>query len=121
MSTITKEKAWVIFRADKLQEMEGKQAINHLTKEEFDAYESYAEDFDLELAKIGIEAQNEAAAIMAEHPELKYLETIKPYNWDGYDYTKLINAFRFSKFERLHLSAMFRVQNAELLLELVKP
>jgi hypothetical protein len=121
MSTLTKEKAWVIFRADKLGHIEAKPALDGMTKAEFDAYECYAEDFELELAKIGIEAQNEAATIMEAHPELKYLETLKPYNWDGYDYTKLIKAFRFSKFERLHLSAMFRVQNAELLLELVKP
>jgi hypothetical protein len=118
---LTKEKAWIIFRADKLQEMEGKLALNHLTKAEFDAYECHAEDFELELAKIGVEANNEAAAIMEAHPELSYLDTVKPYNWNAMDYRNIVLPFAGSKFEKLHLSAMFRVQNNELLLELVKP
>jgi hypothetical protein len=122
MIDLTKEKAWVIFRADKLGHIEGKAAVDALSKEEFDAYECYAEDFELELAKIGVEAQNEAAAIWEEYPTTKaVLESIKPYNWTTDEYGELLEVFRGSKFEKLHLSAMFRVNNAELLLELVKP
>lgn len=121
MSTLTKEKAWVIFRADKLQQPEGEAALAHLSKDEFEAYEAFAEEFEMELAQIGVEAQNEAAAIMEANPDLKYFETVKPSNWYAADYRALVLPFAGSKYERLHLSAMFRVQNAELLLELVKP
>jgi hypothetical protein len=118
---LTKEKAWIIFRADKLGYVEAQEAFKIMTKDQFDAYECHAEDFDFEIAKIGVEAQNEAAAIIEAHPELKYLDTLKPYNWNAMDYRNLVTSFAGSKFEKLHLSAMFRIQNNELLLELVKP
>lgn len=119
--TINKVLAWTIFRADKLQQPEGKAAVDALSKSDFEAYEIFAEQFDMELAQIGVEAQNEAAAIMEKHPELHALELIRPSNWNAMDYRMLVTPFEGSKFERLHLSAMFRVANAELLLELVKP
>lgn len=119
--SLTKEKAWIIFRADKLGYVEAQEAFKIMTKDQFDAYECWAEEFDLEIAKVGIEAQNEAATIMEAHPELSYLDTVKPYNWNAMDYRNIVLPFAGSKFEKLHLSAMFRIQNNELLLELVKP
>lgn len=118
---LTKQKAWVIFRADKLGHIEGKAALDALTGPEFEAYLCWAEDFDLELAKIGVEANNEAAKIMEDSPELQYLTSKPMYRWDVADYTSVVAPFAGSKYESLHLSAMFRVSNAELLLELVKP
>lgn len=119
--TLTKEKAWVIFRADTLQQPEGKAALNAMTKAEFEAYECYAEEFDLEIAQIGMEAQNEAAALTEGSIVLDMLQAKKQHSWTAADYINLISVFRDSKFETLHLSAMFRVPNNELLLELVKP
>jgi len=119
--SITKESAWVIFRADKLGHEEAAGALDAMTEDEWNAYQSYSEEFDFEIAKVGVEAQNEAAAIIENHAELKYLEAIKPHNWIAMDYRNLVTPFAGSKFEKLHLSAMFRVNNAELLLELVKP
>lgn len=120
MPALTKDKAWVIFRADKLQQPEAVAAINAFTKDEFDAYECWAEDFEMELAKIGVEAQNEAAAIMEEHPAA-YLQHKKPWAFTVHDYNLFLAPFKGSKFETLHLSALFGIQNNELLLELVKP
>lgn len=121
MSTLTKDKAWVIFRADKLGQIEGKAALDALTKPEFDAYECYAEDFDLEIAKIGVEAQNEAADIVKAYPELEDLNSQKQWAFTAGDYISIVSMFKGSKFETLHLSALFGVPNNELLLELVKP
>jgi len=120
--SLTKEKAWVIFRADKLGHEEAEQAFGNMTKDEFDAYECYAEDFDLEIAKIGVEAQNEAAELQEDYAELiGLLQAKKPWALTAHDYSMIVLPFKGSKFETLHLSAMFRVSNAELLLELVKP
>lgn len=120
--SITKQAAWLIFRAEKLGHKEAEAALTNLSKEDFDAYEEFAEGFDMEIAKIGIEAQNEAATIAADNPELHAeINAIKPYNLTSDHYVKVVSLFKGTKFERLHLSAAFRVQNAELLLELVKP
>ena len=119
--SLTKQKAWVIFRADKLGHEEAEQALGNMSKDAFDAYECYAEDFELEIAKIGVEAQNEAATLTAANSHYEYLTVMKPWQLRAIDYVTLVNIFKGSKFEQLHLSAMFRVNNAELLLELVKP
>lgn len=119
--SITKESAWFIFRADKLGHEEAEGAFHSMSKDEFDAYECWAEEFDFEIAKIGIEAQNEAAAIMEGDAELEHLTNRPMYLWTVADYMNVVSPFAGSKFEKLHLSAMFRVSNAELLLELVKP
>lgn len=121
MSSITKEKAWDIFRADKLGHEEGQQALVNMTDLEMDDYQTYEQIFEMKLAQIGVEAQNEAAAIMEANPELQYLTTKPLYSWTVADYTNVVKPFEGSKYEKLHLSAMFRVQNNELLLELVKP
>lgn len=120
--SLTPHAAWLIFRADKLGQEEGKAALKNMTGPEFQAYECLVEDFEFQLAQIGVEAQNEAAALWDTRPATKnMLEYIKPYLWTAYHYEELVSVFKDSKYEQLHLSAFFRVQNAELLLDLVKP
>lgn len=120
--TITPTQAWTIFRADKLGQPEGKSALANMTGPERQAYEVLADDFDLKLAQIGVEAQNEAATIAGDNPTLiAEVETTKPHNWTVDHYVGMVSMFKGSKFERLHLSAMFGIPNNELLLELVKP
>ena len=121
MSTLTKQIAWTIFKGVSLGQAEAKQAILRLTKPEHEAYECWVEDFEMEVAKIGAEAQNEAASIWEAHPNTKeVLETITPSHWTADNYWSLLSIFKGSKFEQLHLSAMFRVNNAGLLLELTE-
>jgi len=121
--TMTQQQAWTIFHADKMGWREqADSALKNLTGPEQQAYQVHAEEFELALAKLGIEAQNEGAAIWADNPNTQFvLENTKPYDLTADQYCAIIQLFKGSKFERLHLSAMFRVQNAELLLELVKP
>jgi len=120
--SITKESAWVIFRADKLGHEEAAPAMDNMSEDEWNSYQSHAEGFEMELVKIGIEANNEAAALQEDFAEyVGILQAKKPYNWTAEDYGMAVNIYHGSEFETLHLSAMFRVNNAELLLELVKP
>lgn len=120
--TITKQSAWAIFKGIALGQPEAKQAVLRLTKPEFEAYECWAEDFQMEVSKVGVEANNEAAAIIEAHPNTKeVLETITPSRWTADNYWALVSIFKGSKYEQLHLSAMFRFSNTELLLELAAP
>lgn len=122
MSTLTKEKAWTIFRADKLGQPEGKAAIDALTEEEWNSYQSWTEEFDLKLAQIGVEAQNEGATIWEAHPNTQEaLAGIPQHSFTADHYWSLISMFKGAKYETLHLSSLFAINNAELLLELVKP
>lgn len=120
MSTLTKDKAWAIFHAQKLGQPEAATAIDTLTEDEWNSYQSHCEEFEMKLAQIGIEAQNEGAAIW-EAAGTGYLQHKKAWALTAHDYTLLVTPFKGSKFETLHLSALFGVNNAELLLELVKP
>ena len=122
LASITKESAWTIFKSHALGQPEAEAALVRMTDEEMDAYECWVEDFQLKLAQIGAEAQNEAAAIWAEHPSTKEaLYAIGPSRWTADNYWSLVSIFKGSKFEQLHLSAMFHFSNNELLLELAKP
>jgi hypothetical protein len=122
MTGITQEKAWGIFRADKLGQPEGKSALANMTGPEQQAYGAFAEEFEMKLAQIGVEAQNEAATIAEDNPTIvQEVETLHAYDWTADHYIKVVSLFKGSKFEKLHLSAAFRVPNAELLLGLVKP
>jgi hypothetical protein len=119
--SLTKQSAWAIFEGEKLGKAEATSALNRLTKPEFEAYQCYAEDFDLAVAKIGVEAQNEAAKIWEDNPILVAdLQSIKPYLWTAQNYEQLVNVFRGSKYEQLHLAAQFRIANHQLLLDLAK-
>ena len=122
MDAMTKQKAWTIYRADKLGQIEGKAAIDALTHSEAEAYNSWAGEFDLALTQLGIVAQNEGAAIWEAHPNTQeVLSQIPQHSWTADNYWGLICIFKGSKYETLHLSALFGVPNGELLLELVKP
>jgi len=120
--SLTKQSAWTIFKGVSLGQPEAKAALDRLTKGEFEAYECLKEDFELELAKIGVEANNEAATIWEAHPNTKeVLETITPSRWTADNYWSLVSIFKGSKYEQLHLSALFRFNNNELLLDLAAP
>jgi len=120
--SITKQSAWPIFKAVALGQPEGEQALIRMNATEFEAYSGLKEDFELELAKIGVEAQNEAATIWEAHPNTKeVLETITPSRWTADNYWSLVSIFKGSKYEQLHLSALFRFSNNELLLDLAAP
>lgn len=121
--SITKEQAWGIFRAEKLEgpQQSGGPA-DHLNKEDFEAYENFAEEFEMKLAQIAVEAQNEAATIAEDNPTIvAEVEALEPYDWTADHYVRVVSLFKGSKFEKVHLSAAFRVPNGPLLLELVKP
>lgn len=120
--SITKQSAWPIFKAVALGQPEGEQALIRMNATEFEAYSGLKEDFELELAKISIEANNEAATIQADNPELLAELELTPLNrWKAEEYTKAVSMFKGSKYEQLHLSAMFRFSNNELLLDLAAP
>jgi hypothetical protein len=120
--TLTKIAAWTMFRAQMLQQIEGANAIASLSKEEFEQYEEYVTEFEMELAKLGVEAQNELAHL---HETCEFavrtLQAKKPYEWVAEDYRMLVEIYEGSKYEKLHLAHIFRIQNNELLLDLVKP
>lgn len=114
--------AWTIFRADKLQHIEGKAALDALEKEDFEAYETHAEKFEMDLAKLGIEAQNESAKVWGDNPAvLAELEASNAWDWTADTYIKAVSVFKGTRYEKLHLAAMFHVNPNELLLGLVKP
>jgi len=120
--SITKQSAWTIFKGVSLRQAEAKQALDLLTKDEFEAYECLREDFEFEVAKVGVEAQNEAVTIREDNPVLMAeLEPLHPSRWTADNYVALVSLFKGSKYELLHLSAMFRVNNAALLLDLAAP
>jgi hypothetical protein len=119
--TLTKQSAWSIFKGTALGQPEAKQAIDSMHHGEFEAYDCWREDFEMAIAQIGVEAQNEAATIQEDNPELMVELQATPMNrWKAEEYTKAVSMFKGSKFEQLHLSAMFRVANNELLLDLAK-
>jgi hypothetical protein len=119
--SLTKQSAWAIFEGEKLGKAEAVTALNALTKPEFEAYQCWAEDFELAVAKIGVEAQNEAARVWEGNPNLvAELQSKKPYLWTVEDYICLVGVFRGTLYEELHLSAQFRIANHQLLLDLAK-
>jgi len=120
--SLTKQTAWLIFESEKLGQEQGKSALKNMPKDEHDAYLCFYEDFELEVAKVGALAQNEAASIMeANNIDIEILQAKKPYLWVAEDYRSLVGLFEGSQYEQLHLSAMFRYENFELLLQLAKP
>lgn len=122
IASITKESAWAIFKANALGQPEAEAAIERMTSDEVDAFDCWVEDFQLALQVIGVEAQNEAAAIWEAHPNTKeVLDSMHPCRWTADHYWSLVSIFKGAKYEQLHLSGMFRFSNAELLLELAKP
>jgi len=120
--TVSADKAWSIFRADKLGQPEAKAAIDTLSPEEVEQYVAHAQGFEMKLAQIGVEAQNEAATVAEDNPEVvAEVNALEPYDWTADHYVKVVSLFKGTKFEKLHLSSAFRIANGELLLAMVKP
>lgn len=120
--SLTKESAWTIFKAKALGQPEGEAALARMTKPEREAYECLTEDFELAVQIVGVEAQNESVTVWNDNQELKAeLEAKSPTRWTAEDYIKLVSIFKGTKYEQLHLSALFRFENAALLLELAVP
>lgn len=118
---MSKLNAWTIFRAEKLGHEEAEDALSNMTEDESEQYAERVKEFEMELAQIGIEAQNEAAALTEGNDDIAYLQNVKPWDWKATDYVTVVEVFKESKFEKLHLSALFRINNSEILLDLVKP
>jgi hypothetical protein len=120
--SVTQAQAWAIFEADKRGNPEAEAAKVQMTDEEMEQYTAFETEWEMKLAQIGVEAQNEAATIAEDNPTIvQEVETLHAYDWTADHYIKVVSLFKGSKFEKLHLSAAFRVPNAELLLGLVKP
>lgn len=119
--SITKQSAWTIFKAVSLGQPEGEQALLRLSALEFEAYTGLKEDFEMEVAKVGIEAQNEAAALTENQPAIEALEGKRLVDFVAQDYISMVKLFEGSKYERLHLTALFRISNTPLMLELAAP
>lgn len=120
---ITALKAWTIFKAASLGQEEGNNAINALTMSGDTAeYEAHVADFDLALTQAVVKVQNEGAALLNGSPVIQAeLGAKPPHEWIADDYRDLVGIFEGSEFEKLHLSAFFRIQNVELLFDLIKP
>lgn len=119
---ITALKAWTIFKASSLGQEEGTNAINRLMMDGDTAeYEAHVADFDLALTQTVIKVQNEGAALLNGHPIQDRLATLPAHDYTAADYRDLVTVFEGSEYEKLHLSAFFRIQNVELLFDLIKP
>ena len=120
--SVTQSQAWAIFQGEKLGQPESQTAQAQMTDEEMEQYTAFANEWEMKLAQIGVEAQNEGVAIWEAHPNTQEaLGAIPQHQWTADNYWSLISIFKGSKFETLHLTAMFRVPNAELLLGMVQP
>lgn len=120
--SVTQAQAWAIFEGEKLGQPESQTAQAQMTDEEMEEYTAFTNEWEMKLAQIGVDAQNEAATIAEDNPTIvAEVTSLEPYNWTADHYVKTVSLFKGSKFEKLHLSAAFRVPNAPLLLELVKP
>jgi len=120
--SVTQAQAWAIFEGEKLGQPEAEAAQVQMTDEEMEEYTAFASEWEMKLAQIGVEAQNEGVTIWQAHPNTEEaLGLIPQHDWTADHYWSLISIFKGSKFEKLHLSAIFRVPNAELLLGMVQP
>lgn len=120
--TVSQADAWAIFRANKLGQPEGEAAQVTMTDDEMEVYLGHAAGFEMKLAQIAVEAQNEAATIAEDNPELvAEVEALEPYDWTADHYVRVVSLFKGTKYEKLHLSHTFRIANGELLLAMVKP
>lgn len=118
---MSKLHAWTIFKSATLQKEEGLNAIAALMDEDAEAYWAHGADLDLELSQAIIEVQNEGADLLNGHSVQHRLESVPAYAYTAADYRDLVTVFEGSLYEKLHLSAFFRINNSELLFDLVKP
>jgi hypothetical protein len=118
---MSKLAAWTIFKGVTKGEIEAFNAAEALTYDEAIEYQAHVEQLNLELAEAIIEVQNEGASLLNDHPVAQRLEITPAHHYTAEDYRELVTVFEGSKHEKLHLTAFFRVQNTELMFELVKP
>ena len=118
---MSKLNAWTIFKSFTLGELEGGAGVAALVGDEVTEYQAHVEQFNLELAQKIVLIQNEAAAILNDHPVAKRLEFTPAHEYTAADYIDLVSIFAGSTFEKLHLTGFFRIQNTELLFDLVRP
>jgi len=118
---MSKLHAWTIFKSVTAGQEEGLNAVTALAGDEVTEYQDHVNDINLELAQAVVEVQNEGAALLNDNPVAKYLEHIPAHQYTAGDYRDLVTIFEGSKHEKLHLTAFFRIQNTELLFDLVRP
>lgn len=118
---MSKLNAWTIFKAVSQGKIEGQQAEKALLGEELTEYEAHKADLEFELGQAIVSINNEAAELLGNSPVAQRLETTPAHEYTAADYRDLVSIFEGGKYEKLHLSAFFRVNNSELLFELVKP
>lgn len=118
---MSKLDAWRIFKSVTKGEVEGQGAVAALVGDEATEYQEHVDQINLELAEAVIEVQNEGASLLNDHPVAKRLETKPAHLYTAADYRELVTVFEGSKHELLHLTAFFRIQNVDLLFDLVKP
>jgi hypothetical protein len=118
---MSKLAAWTIFKAVTKGQEEGLNAVAALVGDEATEYEAHVGDLNFELANAVVEVQNEGAALIQNSPVSTSLEATPAHLWVAQDYRDLVSIFEGSEHETLHLTAFFRVQNVDLMFELVKP
>lgn len=118
---VSKLAAWTMYKAASLRQEEGTNAIEALMGDDVTEYQAHAADLDFEMSQIVVEAQNEGALLLNDHPVPKRLEFTPAHSYTAADYRDLVTIFEGSEYEKLHLSAFFRIHNVELLFDLVKP
>ena len=118
---MSKLHAWTIFKGVTKGELEAINAVTALVGDEVDEYQEHVDQLNLDLAEKVIEVQNEGAALINDSPITNRLNMIPAHQYTAADYRDLVTVFEGSKHEKLHLTAFFRIQNTELLFDLVKP
>lgn len=118
---MSKLAAWTIFKGVCKGELEALNAVTALVGDEVDEYQAHVDQLQLELAEATVEVQNEGASLLNNHPVSQRLELTPAHEYTAADYRSLVTIFEGSKYEKLHLSAFFRVQNTDLMFDLVKP
>lgn len=119
---MSKLHAWTIFKSVTQGQEQGLNAVAALVGNEVTEYQEHVEQLNAEMAVHGIAAQNECAALFEANKEVaEHLELTPAHQWVAADYRSLANVLEGSVYEKLHFTAFFRVQNSELLFDLVKP
>ena len=118
---MSKLNAWTIFKAVSQGKIEGQQAEKALLGEEAVEYEAHKADLEFELGQAIVDITNESAELLKDSPVAQRLETTPAHLYTAADYRDLVSIFEGGKYELLHLSAFFRINNSELLFDLVKP
>lgn len=118
---MSKLHAWTILKSASLGQEEGKAAVAALVGDEATEYQAHVGDLELDIANAITEISNESAELLKNSEVAQRLEFTPANEYTAHDYRQLVTIFEGSKFEKLHLSAFFRINNASLLFDAVKP